>query len=300
MKNKLSIKIYIIAFILCSMVCLLFIGSFKSGMCIQSNNGIRKYNSLTDLMNKTSLNIELPNYVVQQSKEEDLTIESIMGQVVQIYGSSFAFKAATFVNNNADPLGLYEKAETDSKYSVETTENENKNSIKFFRYRLGYEEYSHCTLINWCTDETAYGLMISNIITEDEAIEIIGIEKERLTEYIEKTEQESESTENKVSLGNEYTISDNFKVTLPKFNSELNMVETENSTLFYIEDKLVFVFVYGEDDGAFNGQSERKIINGLVLKYLSDNPFNNESDGFNDYNLFIDTIDDIIDSIVYI
>lgn len=181
-KNILTSKIIYIAVVLLSLtLCVLFIQAYKSGISMSNkNNSIKEYNSIEKLLKSTSLDIELPKFI---ENETGLVIEDTMGKIIKIYNENFVIKIASFVDNMADPLGLYEISEIDNKYSIE---NENTN-IKFFRYRVGYKEYKNSTIINWCTDTTAYGLMLGKKLNEDEALEIIGIERDILSDYNENS-----------------------------------------------------------------------------------------------------------------
>lgn len=292
MMKKSSIKVWIIGIILIVLLLMLSTKGMKDGISLNTNNnGISSLTSLSKLQ-KSYPDIEIPNFILDY--EGELHIENIMGQLIQITSDDFAFKVTTFVDNNADPLGLYEEAGTDNKYNV----NSSETNINFFRYRIDYEEYKNCTIINWCTEDRAYGVLIGKKLTEDGALELIDINKESL--YAEQEKQEEIDTES--SDTETYIIGNMFSIDLPKFKSDISMLDNNGTTSFYINKKLIFVILYNDydiDSDAFSGQSELVVDNNIVIKYLSDNPFEVDTLAYNDYNTFVSTINNIKDSIVY-
>ena len=193
--KKNNISKTLIVFILCIIASIWFLSAYKDGINL-TNNNTKKYSSLNELMNDTTLEIKLPEFI---ESEENLNIETKIGKLVQINNNNFVIKITDFVNNMADPLGLYDTSNIDNLYTVDS---ENTN-IKFFRYRVGYKEYKNCTIINWCTDSTAYGLMIEKSIDQEDALNMLELSKSSLSEYIE--ESYDNTNELKDNTG-EYTI----------------------------------------------------------------------------------------------
>lgn len=173
--NKKQLAIWVVALILTGLLTVLTVEAYKSGMITNSSKvKTEEYNSIDKLLSSTDMEIELPEFIKQ---EKHLKIEDKLGAIIQISNENFVLKIADFVDVMADPLALYESSGIDNRYNFES---ENTN-IKFFRYRAEYKEYKNCTIINWSTDNTTYGLMIGDKITEEDALSLIGLSREDLT-----------------------------------------------------------------------------------------------------------------------
>ena len=183
--NKKQLAIWVVALILTGLLTVLTVEAYKSGMITNSSKvKTEEYNSIDKLLSSTDMEIELPEFIKQ---EKHLKIEDKLGAIIQISNENFVLKIADFVDVMADPLALYESSGIDNRYNFES---ENTN-IKFFRYRAEYKEYKNCTIINWSTDNTTYGLMIGDKITEEDALSLIGLSRE----YLTKEKGASEITE---------------------------------------------------------------------------------------------------------
>lgn len=173
--NKKQLAIWVVALILTGLLTVLTAEAYKSGMITNSSKvKTEEYNSIDKLLSLTDMEIELPEFIKQ---EKHLKIEDKLGAIIQISNENFVLKIADFVDVMADPLALYESSGIDNRYNFES---ENTN-IKFFRYRAEYKEYKNCTIVNWSTDNTTYGLMIGDKITEEDALSLIGLSREDLT-----------------------------------------------------------------------------------------------------------------------
>lgn len=291
-KKKRTSNIYLIVIFLSLCITALFIAATKDGMSVSTAKGVKTYNNINKLIDGTSFELDVPQFILDYNKE--FIITNTMGQIAEISCEDFSFKAASFVNINADPLGLYEKSTEDVRYNV----NDENTKINYFRLRTGYTEYPNCTLLNWCTDKTAYGIIIGNKLTIDEAIELIGISKQSLSEIEKEIGIISENNIDTV----QYILEDKVYIELPKLNSNINIIENNGASNFYLDKKLILVVLYNEldiDTEAYSGQSEIVTEEGIVIKYLSENPFSEGTTAYNDYNKFISTIDNITNSIRY-
>lgn len=295
MKVKLGI---IIAIILASTIFLL---SFHNGIDLvsSSNKGISTYNSLGALK-KSHTELIIPEYIASQT--EELQIESIMGQAIQVYNSKVVYKAMPFVNNNADPLGLYEKSEIDNMYKVNSEQNDDE--ITYFRYRQGYPNYPSCTLINWCTAYMAFGIMTESLISEDEVLEMLKLSREGLTvtsarendniDEIEENNEESEELHAEIEINNKYIVE------LPNFKSEQSIIDGNGASIVYLDSKLAFVIVYDnfeKYENTYSKQEKMELNNEITLYYSKDNTFDTNTSAYNDYELFLETLNDLPNNI---
>lgn len=311
MKREINPKVYIVGFILLILITLLAIGGASSGMSGSSNsnsNGIKEYRSIDELIDNTGFKLSMPNFVYNYTGDI-IKISSVMGQIVEIDTNDFVYKASPLVSYNADILGMYENANKDYMYTVEN----NKDGVVFLRYRLGYPEYEHCTLINWCTSETTHGVIIGKEMNENEILELFDIQKETLRETSTEEILALESgniTSNKTTETTEtnlqyqrYEIGNKFSIELPIFESNVSMIDSEGVCIVYLDKMMILAIIYNDydiDNNTFDGQSELKIDNNVTIKYRDKNPFSKEHIDYNTYNLFLENINHIKESIIYL
>jgi len=304
--NKVNFKlnrIIIIIFLVLVLLSIMLIGSFNKGINQTRNSkNIETYESIPDLIKNSSLarglNLEIPDFLSEMTENNDeLQIRIVLNSIIEIgYSDKYVLKVSSFVNNKADTLGLYEKSKIDNQY---TAENDNKNEVKFFRYRVGYPVYPNCTIINWCTDNTSYGLILGNIYSEQEIANLImgdSLENLNMIPLEESAITNSESETQVYDIGNLFTVE------LPKFESQsITQNDLDGFTTFYINKILCFVFVYNDydiDTKTFEGQSELKINNSISLYYRNENPFEVNTPEFRDYEKLISSLKNIKASII--
>lgn len=297
-KKSSHLALWLIAAIIAVISYFMFMGVIKNGISVSNGNndakkGVKTYKSIDDMLHKTSLKLEIPEYIVKSN--EELTIQSTYNQLISIYCNKFAFKASNFVGVAADPLGLYEDSKVDNKYSV------NDTNITLFRYRTGYKDYPNSTLINWCTNDTMYGLMIGEEIKENDALKIVGISKEKISNYTDDN-KEADNTEEDKSKYKQYNVTDTIKIKLPKFSGDVTTKDMGNCKAFYVDNNIFFIIVYDKDaidNKLYKNSGSIKIDNNIELDYDKSNTFDHNTKAYDDYNLFLSTIDDICDTIIY-
>lgn len=298
MKNKKSshISVWLMIVLIAVISYIAFTGALKDGVTLNSDNknGVSNIESIEDLQSKVYFTLDIPSFVTEA--EEELNIKVIAGQVVSINTTTFVLKASSFVDVEADILGLYEESKIDETYNVIDSD------IIYVKYRQGYKDYPNCTIINWCTNETSYGLMIEDDISLDKALEIIGVNSNSLSTYT-KTNTENEST---VSHDTddfvEYIIEDQLIIKLPQFKGNVTHVDTAGVSAFFSGDTLLFLVVYNEKDiqeGTYSEQSVIDVSDDIKIYYNSNNTYDQGSDAYDDYELMLSTIDNIGKTIMY-
>lgn len=298
MKDKKSshIGVWLMIAIIAVISYIAFMGALKDGVTLNNDNrnGVNNIESIEELQDKVYFTLDIPSFVTETDKE--LNIKVIAGQVVSINTTTFVLKASSFVDVEADILGLYEESKIDKTYNV------NDSNIIYFEYRQGYKDYPNCTIINWCTNETSYGLMIEDDISLDRALEIIGIDSNNISVYNE-TNAENENT---VSYNTddfiEYIIDNQLIIKLPQFKGNVTHVDTAGVSAFFSGDTLLFLVVYNEKDiqeGTYSEQSVIDVSDNIKIYYSDNNTYDKGSDAYNDYELMLLTIDDIGKTIVY-
>ena len=295
-KKTSHIGVWLMIAIIAVISYIAFMGALKDGVTLNSDNknGVNNIESIEELQDKVYFTLDIPSFVAET--DEELNIKVIAGQVVSINTTYFVLKASSFVDVKADILGLYEESEIDETYDV------NNSDIIYFEYRQGYKDYPNCTIINWCTNETSYGLMIEDDLSLDKALEIIGVDSDNISTYI-KTNIENEST---VSYNTddfiEYIIEDQLIIKLPQFKGNVTHVDTAGVSAFFSGDTLLFLVVYNEKDiqeGTYSEQSVIDVSDDIKIYYNSNNTYDQGSDAYDDYELMLLTIDDIGKTIVY-
>lgn len=292
-------KLFIIALILFGVTLLMMYMSYKNGINVNKNNSnMVEYETLSELKSNLPFEVNLPDFV----KEEDkLQIKCTMGNFIEIVSDKYVLKMATFVDNNADPLALYDRTDFDNKYTV------NNSSITYLRIRKNYKEYEHCTLINWVDGEVAYGLIWADIVDLDNVLITLNLKADDLVEYTEG--DDSSTTDNEDSSFDKSSIKlrdievDNIRVTIPQFESnDFTYVDLKDMLLFSINDRGVFVIIYKNAENHskdFEGQGEIITDKGMIFRYADKNPFDEGTDSYKNYEVFLKTVDDIAKSITY-
>lgn len=291
-KNKSShIVRWLMAAIIVAISYIAFMGAMKDGLTLtnNSNNKIDNMDSIDELLDTVHFPLNIPKYITES--DDKLNIELIAGQIVQINTDKFVFKASSFVANDADILGLYEESKLENKYTVKNSD------IKYIKYRQQYKDYPNCTLIDWCTDETTYGLMIEADISLDEALKIIGVDKKNIEEYSETADTEVDAN----SDYTEYSIDGVLKISLPQFSEEVTHVDTGDASAFFAGDTMLFLVDYSKQDiknGLYSDMDCIDISNDIKIYYDSNNAYDPNTEAYDDYNIWLSAIDDICGTIV--
>ena len=267
----------------------IFLYAYASGTKGPEVSHLKSYDDIEKLVSSVTFDIVVPEYIYEYSKDNEVNAESVMGQIIQINCQDFAFKASYFVDNNADILGLYGKSEVDKKYNVSS----NDKGIKYFRYRTGYKDFPHTTLINWNTDETTHGIMLANIVSEDEALELLSISRDKLADASSIDNSNTQTEVEESILTETYTVGDNIQISLPKFSNNVSMVDNGVYASFYVDNSLLFIFEYTGKDSGIEASNSVYTNENMCIKYMNDTDENN-----NDYNLFKSNIIEIKDSII--
>lgn len=291
MNNKDRNKNYILVIIgvvLSLALCLLFIMGYKEGISTDvKTSSIKEYNDIQELQKSLTYEIDIPDIVLEQDIQR---IQCTLGQITEIDSMYLVFKAAIFIDVHADPLGLYEQASVDNEYSVE----DNEKGITYVRYRQQYPEYMHCTLLNWSTSSMSYALLIDNMVDLQEAVGLIGLTPDMLSEIENNTVSGNDISSDNFDM-TWYDISNNIKIELPQFNSEYNIDDKDGLSICYLDGEILFVVIYDKQlmtENTFGGEGEVELGPDLIIRYPNENPFNKESLPYNYYNKFIDTIED--------
>lgn len=163
---------FVIGVLLVTVALLCFTKSHSSGLYMKaSGDNYKTEDNLDNIKKRVSFEVDIPEYI-KNLDNKNLQCEILMRQIVTANTDKYVLKIMKYVADDADPLALYENSKTDKKYSIKQKDSK----IHYFRYRQGYDKFPSCTLINWNTDETAYGFMIEDNMSEADALEMLNID----------------------------------------------------------------------------------------------------------------------------
>lgn len=267
-------------------------------------NGQVTYSSIEELNSNFYVNVYMPEKLLEY---DDLTFEVYNEQVANIYNSNFVLKATAFLDESADVLGLYGNSEIDDFYRNSNAES---GEIISVRYRTGYEEYPHCTLLNYCTDKVSYGLMLEDEMSIEEAFELLGIFLEDYTE-VQSSTNTTEDEQGMVWFSSE--VGERFiRFGLPSGDTEstvgtgywndMSYSANEIMLTVKISDEIVFMLIASTniDEATLPEDGiKEELDNGLTAVYRSDNPFEEGTISYEEVKIIQDNIDTILDSVSY-
>lgn len=278
-----------IAIVLVSMAVFISYSLYSNGgINTTSTHGTKTYKSLSDVQSDTMLDLSIPSGI---DTSQIIEIRSTLGQLVEARAEHYILKAAKFIDKNADTLGLYEASEVDNKYDISNSD------ITFFRYRSGYKGYENCTIINWCNTTTSIGIMLDEIYTEDEIIDMLELNESNMKSC---TASESEIIDIPIEW-NQHTIANGkISLSLPSLESSLEALDFEGYTIIFLNKNRCLVVVYSDysiDTNVFGGQGQIDIDEHTRLNYLLENEFELDTEEYRDYNVILNNIQEIAESI---
>lgn len=303
----------------------LMISAYKSGFGMKSeSNGAKFYDSIDELISDTSFPLTIPSYI---SNQQELTIGSILGQLVEISNDEVLLHASVWVDDLADPLGIYgADKESLQEYVVEHSNNADIHYVNTKSLHDGNDTY---TLIHWCSYETSYGLKIRGELSAEEAFNLIEVPyskasllsnddrrglKERggqsgqseqlagASEDSTEHTEEADGSEDKSDDGSFLVegVWYRYRVYLPK--NKVSIQTNEQADLYYLNDKLILVVAYDGNDiykEAYykNSDVQTRVFDedGITFIFITENPF--DGDGTADFENFINNVDRMKDSV---
>ena len=288
MNNKDTVKTVLKYVILPLVIIVIAIILFDNIRIVNNNSNEKRYKSIEDFLDSTSIEINIPDGIYNCSDSEVIYSS---GPFIQIGCEHFVLKISAFVNYNADTLGLYNYTSSiDNKYIV------NNSDKKFVRYRIGCETLENCTVVNWVDKDLAYGAILDGVRTEEEVMKLLNINTENLSEFIEKQSEESLEADYEETV--QIKLENRYIITLPVTIVPVTSVEVSNGVIFYINNEKVFMILDSSDE-AEETVDNIKLKHGYILKYNKQNPFSDGSDEFASFNMIIDNIEDIANNIDY-
>jgi len=250
------------------------------------------YKTYDSMIQASNINIdELPiDYIEQLADESGIVYKIINNQIAEVYNTngSVLVKAIGLVDLRYDVLGLSDEALADNIYSV-------SDNIAYLRVRTGYPKMEHCTIINYSTHETNYGLIVDGNLGLEDICGILDIGIESLSNSDETAYNISDES------FTEYQI-DNFNIQLPTVKSKVEIQEFVGFSSIFMDNTPIINFLYSKEsiESNVNDNWTPIIVNdNLRIDYLHDNPFDVNSQAYIDFENLINTIDNSIETIKY-
>ena len=262
-----------------------------SGVLVNKHKGETKYNSLDELKASVDFDFYVPE-VITNSKIKSYTNE--FGLVAYIQCSDKAFKVSQFNSYDVDNLNLYEESAVDNYYKVT---NENKNGIKYLRYRQEYENDNNITILTWFTDKLEYSMIVYEpagltemlnkaeisdiefeVTTIDTMNSTIKINKEETSNKSETAEDESTESVNKVEGYNRFNwkvknreiiIPEDDSVSFIKQSNSLNIFRnSENiANLYIMENNKIVADFEKEENISENNKEYYEVLKEVLKEY---------------------------------
>lgn len=255
-----------------------------------------EYKNINELLESNHFSLNIPRYVKNYKKDKlNITYtDNGYTKEILIYSNEFVFKASPYIADDADVLNLYDnKAVIDNEYSTEE-----KSNILYYRFRQQCKDYENCTVLNWTTSNTMYGLIIDKKIDNDKAKDIVEIDNNTKLKPIirNKTKKnfDEDSVFKRVTLkSDKYTIS----AIMPILSSNYTLEDLDN----------ILIITYGKRN-ILAITDNKKEVDKLKLKYKNidnkhyavmyglDNIDSNDEYA-NDYDTILKNLDVICDTI---
>jgi hypothetical protein len=230
------------------------------------------------------------DFITQRVEESSTVYKVINNQIAEVYntnGNTLA-RAIGLIDIKYDVLNLSDEALADNIYSV-------SDNIVYLRVRTGYPKMEHCTIINYSTPETNYGLIVDESLGLEDICNVLSISVESLSNFDNSTYNISEGSYT------EYKI-DNFIIELPTVASNIELREFVGFSSIFIDETPVINFLYSTESiesDANNEWTPIMVNDNLRIDYLHDNPFDVNSQAYIDFENLINTIDNSIKTIKY-
>lgn len=297
MKKTALVTLVIIALM---MVCIIGI---DHGIEQKSTEGpIGDYRSIASLRRSVDFQFSVPDII---SESTNLEMHCYGGSMVEIIDpkQEITFRAARFIDENADVNGDYSKYETDVRYidNMETM---------LLRYRGGDQG----TLINIRDGSIVYGVKFTEKMSPEQAFAKLDIDFSKLEAFPDEEPDKSESGESLETSGEQkidtpkteelsyklYAIDDmDIQFMLPETNSKVVVASTEDQLAVMIDTSIIFVIEYRKEGfklEEFIGFSIRELSDKHLLRYVVDNPFKRDTEQYRDYYTIIENVDVVVDT----
>ena len=284
--DKTAIKLIVLA------ICLVFlIPTFLMYSNTKEDSISKKYDSIEDALSISSLEINIPENI---KFDDSVEVSSYLNKMIHIKDSTSELKIDSWIDNNADPLGVYTDMDYTVRYSVDT---DNILGISFLKIRKDNEN----TIINWVANRVSYGYKTQKNLSLEDALKILSLSEEHLCDYIDVNTLENKNAEKQDN--GEYTYFEEYRLRYKvEYNKDnLMVMDTMGKIkMYYVDNTLALVVVGDEWEsyiGIFGDKTLYTSVNGLYFIYNDISKVDTGDNVTDNYLEFLSTIGDILDSI---
>lgn len=332
----MKIKIIALGSVLLVMAALLLGIYYKnSGSNAQQSNPMKEYESLSALQKSLGFDFKIPNIVRDSMDKSGSKLFNYSNMLAEVVTDDLTFRAAEFIAYDADISGDYNKYEVDNQFinsdeSLWVRYRSNETDATIVSLKMNNIAYSikFNTLID---EENTFKLLG---ITEEvfETMEVFELDKQTgINTGTVKGSIKSDGRDEQSETGKQSEANDNKDVDIPE--DEKNKKDNEVLYVEYVSDKLgisllipktseEIVEVYTEDvekasstfmihgNVAFNitryydwivdentgNKNSIQLDKNSELNYIVDNPFDRNTEQYNDFDILIKNIDKVAKS----
>lgn len=288
-KHSTSGRVVVLAVIAALMIFIIAGVALKRSMSgEQSGGNVIETASIAKAIEKAPFEIIIPDTLYPLLKGKEAQV--VNGQMFSIEGAGITYKVAPFVDEKADVLGIYEAA----KEEKELYAKDSKLRTQYVRYR----SFEDATALNWVCNDVMYGLWIGEQQTFDYMIDFLEIDtdnysaEEKTIVSIEDMKEEDIQFERYQSsvLGASFDM--------PVVNSDVAVQSGENFITITYDFKNVFTIMKNVNMKMESTQEYiiEELGNGYTLQYYAENQFSDVDRAYNDYEVFLRSVDRIKDS----
>lgn len=288
-KHSTSGRVVVLAVIAALMIFIIAGVALKRSMSgEQSGGNVIETASIAKAIEKAPFEIIIPDtlYPLLKGKEAQL----VNGQMFSIEGVGLAYKAAPFVDEKADVLGIYEAA----KEEKELFAKDSKLRTQYIRYR----SFEDATALNWICNNVMYGLWLGEKQTFDYMIDFLEIDIDNYSTEEKAIANVKDMKEEDIQFERYQSKVLSASFDMPVVSSDVAVQSGENFITITYDFKNVFTIMKNVTTKMESTQEYiiEELGNGYTLQYYAENQFSDADRAYNDYEVFLRSVDRIKDS----
>ncbi len=288
-KHSTSGRVVVLAVIAALMIFIIAGVALKRGMSgEQSGGNVIETASIAKAIEKAPFEIIIPDTLYPLLKGQEAQL--INGQMFSIEGIGLAYKVAPFVDEKADVLGIYEVA----KEEKELFAKDSKLRTQYIRYR----SFEDATALNWICNNVMYGLWIGEKQTFDYMIDFLEIDIDNYSTEEKAIANVKDMKEEDIQFERYQSKVLSASFDMPVVSSDVAVHSGENFITITYDFKNVFTIMKNVNMKMESTQEYiiEELGNGYTLQYYAENQFSDADRAYNDYEVFLRSVDRIKDS----
>lgn len=288
-KHSTSGRVVVLAVIAALMIFIIAGFALKRSMSgEQSGGNVIETASIAKAIEKAPFEIIIPDTIYPLLKGNEAQL--VNGQMFSIEGVGLAYKVAPFVDEKADVLGIYEVA----KEEKELFAKDSKLRTQYIRYR----SFEDATALNWICNNVMYGLWIGEKQTFDYMIDFLEIDIDNYSTEEKAIANVKDMKEEDIQFERYQSKVLSASFDMPVVSSDVAVQSGENFITITYDFKNVFTIMKNVNMKMESTQEYiiEELGNGYTLQYYAENQFSDADRAYNDYEVFLRSVDRIKDS----